>query len=107
MVEILDKSNAPLQEIYDTVCSVVPAMADEDMYFLDKLLGTAHVSGTAIGECVVCDVRLCLGRDSDDWDGEDGNLVPFSMVWLTQLQGSTCLWLCRMMGISWKDVYAR
>ena len=35
MVEILDKSNAPLQEIYDTVCSVVPAMADEDMYFLD------------------------------------------------------------------------
>ena len=34
MVEILDKSNAPLQEIYDTVCSVVPAMADEDMYFL-------------------------------------------------------------------------
>lgn len=32
MVEILDKSNAPLQEIYDTVRSVVPAMADEDIY---------------------------------------------------------------------------
>lgn len=85
MVEVLDNCGTPLQEIYDTVCSVVPAMADEDMFYLDKLLGTAHLSGAAIGECVVCDARLCLGHDMDDWDDEDGNLVPYSMGERSQL----------------------
>lgn len=85
MVETLNNTGTELQHIYDTVCSVVPAMADEDMYFLDKMLGIAHLSGATIGECVVCDVRLCLGHDSDDWDEEDGNLVPFSMGERSQL----------------------
>ena len=46
MVETLNNTGTELQHIYDTVCSVVPAMADEDMYFLDKMLNIVTDGGT-------------------------------------------------------------
>ena len=65
------------REIYKAICSIFPMMADEDVCWLDQLLGIAHLSDIQVGECVVDDVRICLGESEEDFAQDNGRLVEF------------------------------
>ena len=71
VVEKLRKDDITPFTIYEIICSRFPMMEDSDIYFLDLLLGYEHLGRKKAGGCIVSDLRMCLGKDEDDfYDGE-------------------------------------
>ena len=70
VVEKLRNSDLSPYTIYEIICSRFPMMEDSDIYFLDLLLGCEHLGRKKAGNCIVSDLRICLGKDEDDfYDG--------------------------------------
>ena len=71
VVEKLRKDDITPFAIYEIICSRFPMMEDTDIYFLDLLLGYEHLGRKKAGGCIVSDLRMCLGKDENDfYDGE-------------------------------------
>lgn len=67
VVEELRKEDHSPFTIYEIICSRFPIMEDSDVYFLDLLLGCEHLGRKKAGNCIVSDLRMCLGKDEDDF----------------------------------------